>query len=83
MRKLQLIYPTLAVVAVILISATFRASYHLYQGYSAFIGNFLMGLIFAYYFHRTSRVAPLVLAHFLINAVAFVGYPLVGQSLGF
>jgi membrane protease YdiL (CAAX protease family) len=79
MKKLKLISPTWTVVAVILVSATFRASYHLYQGYSAFVGNFVMGLVFAYYFHKTGRVAPLVIAHTLMNSVAFVGYPLLGS----
>lgn len=79
-RKLQLISPTMTVLALILISALFRASYHLYQGFSAFLGNFVMGLVFAYYFHRTGRVAPLVIAHTLMNSVAFVGYPLLGSA---
>ena len=79
MKKLKLISPTLTLVVVILISALFRASYHLYQGYSAFVGNFVMGLVFAYYFHKTGRVAPLVIAHTLMNSVVFVGYPLLGS----
>lgn len=79
MKKLKLISPTLTLIVVILISALFRASYHLYQGYSAFLGNFVMGLVFAYYFHKTGRVAPLVIAHTLMNSVVFVGYPLVGS----
>ena len=79
MKKLKLISPTLTLVVVILISALFRASYHLYQGYSAFLGNFVMGLVFAYYFHKTGRVVPLVIAHTLMNSVVFVGYPLVGS----
>jgi len=79
-RKLQQISPALTVVILILISATFRASYHLYQGPSAFFGNFVMGLVFAWYFHKTSRVAPLVIAHTLMNSVVFVGYPLVGSA---
>lgn len=79
-RKLQLISPAMTVLVLILISALFRASYHLYQGFSAFLGNFVMGLVFAYYFHRTGRVAPLVIAHTLMNSVAFVGYPLLGSA---
>lgn len=79
-RKLQLISPAMTVVVLILISALFRASYHLYQGFSAFAGNFVMGLVFAYYFHKTGRVAPLVIAHTLMNSVAFVGYPLLGSA---
>ena len=79
MKKLKLISPTATVIVIILISALFRASYHSYQGYSAFVGNFVMGLVFAYYFYKTSRVAPLVIAHTLMNSVAFVGYPLLGS----
>ena len=55
-------------------SSILRGSYHLYQGISAGCGNIIMGLIYGYYYHRTGRVWPLVIAHFLIDAVAFVGY---------
>ena len=55
-------------------SSILRGSYHLYQGVSAGCGNIIMGLIYGYYYHRTGRVWPLVIAHFLIDAVAFVGY---------
>ena len=61
-------------------SATLRGSYHLYQGFSAGFGNLVMGVVFAWYFHKTGRVWPLVLAHFLIDAVAFVAYPLLDLS---
>jgi membrane protease YdiL (CAAX protease family) len=33
-----------------------------------------MGLIFGWWFQRTRRVWPLVLAHFIIDAVSFIGY---------
>ena len=55
-------------------SSILRGSYHLYQGVSAGCGNIIMGLIYGYYYHRTGRVWPLLIAHFLIDAVAFVGY---------
>lgn len=51
-----------------------RGSYHLYQGYGGFAGNFVMGLIFGFWFQRTRRVVPLVVAHFLLDAISFVGY---------
>ncbi|MCF8529285.1 MAG: CPBP family intramembrane metalloprotease [Aquiluna sp.] len=76
-RKLELIAPKLAWVWIVILSALLRGSYHLYQGPSAFIGNFLMGLVFGYIFHRTKRVAPLVIAHAVMDAVVFIGYPLV------
>lgn len=55
-------------------SAVLRGSYHLYQGLGGFVGNLLMGLIFAWWFQRTRRVLPLVLAHFLLDVFAFVGF---------
>ena len=61
-------------------SAVLRGSYHLYQGVSAGVGNIVMGVIFAWYFHKTSRVWPLILAHFFIDAVAFIAYPLLDLS---
>lgn len=65
---------------VIAASAVLRGSYHLYQGVSAGVGNIVMGVIFAWYFHKTSRVWPLILAHFFIDAVAFIAYPLLDLS---
>ena len=61
----------------IAISAVIRGSYHLYQGAGAFLGNAVMGAIFAYLYRRWGRVTPLLIAHFLINAVTFVGYALL------
>ena len=55
-------------------AALLRGSYHLYQGFGGFAGNFVMGLIFGWWFQRTGRVLPLVIAHFLLDAVSFVGY---------
>lgn len=55
-------------------SATLRGSYHLYQGIGGFAGNFTMGLIFGFWFQRTRRVLPLVIAHFLLDAASFIGY---------
>jgi uncharacterized protein len=55
-------------------SALLRGSYHLYQGIGGFVGNLTMGLIFGWWFQRTNRVVPLVIAHFLLDAFSFVGY---------
>ncbi|BDS50619.1 CPBP family intramembrane glutamic endopeptidase [Rhodoluna lacicola] len=65
----------------ILISAALRGSYHLYQGFGGFIGNFVMGLVFGWAYKKWGRVMPLVLAHFILDAVSFVGYSLIGNSL--
>jgi membrane protease YdiL (CAAX protease family) len=35
-----------------------------------------MGLIFGAIYLRTQRLAPLIVAHVLIDITAFVGYPL-------
>lgn len=63
--------------AVVVASALLRGSYHLYQGWGPFFGNAIMGVVFAEYYRRTRRVAPLVVAHFLMDMVVFVGYDLV------
>ncbi len=55
-------------------SALVRGSYHLYQGFGGFVGNAAMGVIFGVLYRRWGRVTPLVLAHTLIDAVAFAGY---------
>jgi uncharacterized protein len=55
-------------------AAVLRGSYHLYQGYGGFAGNLVMGVIFGWWFQRTRRVLPLVIAHFLLDAFSFVGY---------
>ena len=68
--------------ATIVASAALRASYHLYQGVGPGLGNFVMGLVFGYWFHRTGRVMPLVIAHTVIDVVAFVGYLLLADTLG-
>jgi uncharacterized protein len=61
--------------AIILTSALLRATYHLYQGFGAFVGNFLMGIVFGWVYSRTGRVMPLVIGHTALDAVIFVGYP--------
>ena len=61
----------------IAISAVIRGSYHLYQGAGGFIGNATMGVIFAFLYRRWGRVTPLIIAHTLIDSVAFIGYALL------
>jgi membrane protease YdiL (CAAX protease family) len=62
-------------------SALLRGSYHLYQGLGGFVGNMVMGLVFAWWFQRTRRVLPLVVAHFLLDVFAFVGFLYLRQHL--
>jgi membrane protease YdiL (CAAX protease family) len=64
------------------VSAVLRGSYHLYQGVGGFVGNLAMGLLFGRLYQRWGRVTPLVVAHTLIDTVAFVGYTLLVGHVG-
>lgn len=64
------------------VSSLLRGAYHLYQGFGAGLGNIAMGLVFGYAWQRTGRLWPLIIAHALIDAVAFVGYSLLAGQLG-
>ncbi|WP_439427075.1 CPBP family intramembrane glutamic endopeptidase [Micromonospora sp. LA-10] len=66
--------------AVLATSALLRGSYHLYQGFGAFVGNAVMGVIFGLFYLRTRRVAPLIVAHTLLDIFAFVGYAMLPKS---
>ncbi len=63
-------------------SAVLRGSYHLYQGLGGFAGNAVMGLIFGRLYQRWGRVMPLLIAHTLMDAVAFVGYAELAGRVG-
>lgn len=65
----------------VLVSSALRGVYHLYQGIGAGIGNVIMGVVFGYAWCRTGRLWPLVIAHGLIDTVAFVGYVLLSGHL--
>jgi membrane protease YdiL (CAAX protease family) len=62
-------------------SALLRGTYHLYQGFGGFTGNLVMGLLFGLVFVRTRRAWPLVIAHFLLDVGAGVGYLLFREHL--
>ncbi|MFI7608526.1 CPBP family intramembrane glutamic endopeptidase [Micromonospora sp. NPDC049366] len=66
--------------AIIAASALLRGSYHLYQGFGAFVGNAVMGVVFSLFYLRTRRVMPLIVAHTLLDVVAFVGYALLPKA---
>lgn len=68
--------------ATIATSALLRGSYHLYQGFGLAFGNVIMGVVYGYWFHKTKRVLPLIIAHTLIDIVEFVGYQLFADKLG-
>lgn len=63
-----------------LASAVLRGAYHLYQGIGPFFGNLVMGLVFNEYYRRSRRVMPLVVAHTLIDVVAFVGWWVIPEA---
>jgi membrane protease YdiL (CAAX protease family) len=77
LRQLR-VNPTAALLA----SSLLRGAYHLYQGFSAGLGNVVMGLVFAYVWRRTGRLWPLIVAHGVIDSVAYVGYALAAGHLG-
>jgi membrane protease YdiL (CAAX protease family) len=64
------------------VSALLRGSYHLYQGLGGFVGNLVMGLLFGRLYQRWGRVGPLIVAHTLIDAVAFLGYAYLAGHVG-
>ncbi|MFY1597096.1 CPBP family intramembrane glutamic endopeptidase [Micromonospora sp. WMMD737] len=66
--------------AIVATSALLRGSYHLYQGFGAFLGNVVMGVVFSLFYLRTRRVMPLVVAHTLLDIVAFLGYALLPKE---
>ena len=66
-----------AVPAVLIASALIRGAYHLYQGFGGGAGNVIMGLVFGWAYLRFRRVGPLVVAHVVLDLVAFVGYSLL------
>lgn len=68
--------------AAIAASAVLRGGYHLYQGFGQALGNVTMGLVFGWWFQRTRRLLPLVIAHTLLDVVAFLGYLWFADSLG-
>ena len=62
-------------------TALLRGSYHLYQGFGGGLGNLAMGVVFALWWMRTRRLWPLILAHTLLDVVAFLGYALLAPHV--
>ncbi|TMK32627.1 MAG: CPBP family intramembrane metalloprotease [Actinobacteria bacterium] len=76
LQQLQLSEP-----AAVGASALLRGAYHLYQGWGGFAGNLALGLFFGLFFTRTRRTWPLVVAHFLLDVGAGIGYILFRKHL--
>ncbi|MFD3336987.1 CPBP family intramembrane glutamic endopeptidase [Streptomyces sp. NPDC058700] len=68
--------------AALVASSVLRGSYHLYQGIGGFLGNVVMGVVFVLLYRRWGRIGPLVVAHALLDIVAFVGYGLLAGKVG-
>jgi membrane protease YdiL (CAAX protease family) len=66
--------------AAIIASALLRGSYHLYQGWPMALGNVMMGLLFAWWYAKRGRLAPLIFAHLLLDLVAFIGPEVAPQA---
>ncbi|WP_062314185.1 CPBP family intramembrane glutamic endopeptidase [Demequina rhizosphaerae] len=64
----------------IVLAALLRGAYHLYQGWPMALGNVVMGLVFGWVYVRRGRLAPLVLAHWTLDAVAFIGPEVVPHA---
>ena len=80
MRRLEQLGVTASVV--LASSSLLRGTYHLYQGVGGFAGNVVMGMIFCLLYRKWGRIMPLVVAHTLIDVVAFVGYASLAGRVG-
>jgi membrane protease YdiL (CAAX protease family) len=68
-RLEQLRVPT---AAILLVPTALWGVLHVYQGPGAALTIFCLGLMYAWYFHRTRRLWPLVLAHVLFDMTQLV-----------
>lgn len=55
-------------------SVGIRLTYHLYQGTVGLISIIPLGLVFAYWFAKTGRLWPLVIAHGIFDFAGLVVY---------
>jgi membrane protease YdiL (CAAX protease family) len=60
--------------AAVATSAVLRGTYHLYQGWGGFAGNLLLGAVFGLVYLRWRKTWPLIVAHFVIDALAGLAY---------
>lgn len=56
------------------VSVAIRASYHLYQGPIGAISLVIVGLMLGWWFVRTGRLWPAIIAHGLIDLLALMVY---------
>ncbi|MCB4208034.1 CPBP family intramembrane glutamic endopeptidase [Arthrobacter sp. UM1] len=58
--------------AVVVGSAVLRSLYHAYQGFGPMLGNLAMGILFGALYSKIGRLAPLIIAHALLDLTAFL-----------
>lgn len=58
----------------VLVSVSLQTSYHLYQGPQAALSHVPTFLVFSWYYVRTRRILPVILAHLLLDASALAVY---------
>ncbi len=58
----------------ITISIAIRLLYHLYQGALAFVGVVPFGFVLAWWYARTGRLWPVIVAHGIADFISLVGY---------
>ena len=63
-----------------IMSVLLRTAVHVYEGPLAVIGVLPIGIVFTIYFARTRRVWPVIVAHALQDAFAFVYLTRAGQA---
>ena len=55
-------------------SVVLRLAYHIYQGMIGVVLIIPVGLMFAYWYAKTGRLWPVIVAHTLLNLLAFLPY---------
>ncbi|GAA0531328.1 membrane protease YdiL (CAAX protease family) [Rhizomicrobium palustre] len=56
------------------VSVAVRLAYHLYQGVLGVVLIIPVGLMFAYWYGKTGKLWPVIVAHALLNLAAFLPY---------
>jgi uncharacterized protein len=58
----------------VFVSAALQTSYHLYQGLPAALSHIPLFCCFSWYFVRTRRILPVILAHMFMDVSALALY---------
>ena len=80
LSRLYKVWPSTAgKLLAVIISACLFGLIHLYQGQAGATWTGIFGLITAFYYLRFGRVVPLILAHYLTNALQVVVFAVLAQ----